>query len=350
MVQVSPFLTQSRPRFQVRDPHVGAGDDPVPDAGPVPVPQVDRFVRVGVHLAGGDAFGTRPRVEGGDIAGGGGDQHRRVAGEDVGGPGVIGGLEHRLAGAGPDPVVCLVKLEARRVATPQRQRRGRFDWVGEPAELVEVDGADLGLQEPQRAAGLDRGELRGIAEEPHHRTRVLGERDQIGQLEGAGHAGLVDQDHVTGREPEPRVDSWDIASFAAAVEALLVEELVQILGAQFELVTEDLGSLGAGRERNDPAAVSRPHVGEGAHCGGLPRPRRPDPQRQQGGISGEVVDQPPLPVIQNHAGGGLMDGEGGLRHERCNGAAAGDGRLDERLLGGQDPAGGVSLGSVRDEH
>ena len=60
---------------------------------------------------------------------------------------------------------------------------------------------------PQGAARLDGSQLHRVAEQPHQGTGLLREGEEPAQRRGAGHTGLIDQDHVTGTQrpgpPEP---------------------------------------------------------------------------------------------------------------------------------------------------
>ena len=168
----------------------------VTHAGTVPVVQLDPGF---VDLAERDAFEAGSGVQRGHVTAGRSEQDRGVAGAGVGCPAVVSGFEHGVAASGPDPVMCLVEVQRGSVAGPQPQGGGGLDGVVEPVQLVEAGGADFGFQQSQCTACLDGGQLGWVAEQPNRRAALLGVLDEFGELEGAGHAGLVDQDHVTGR-------------------------------------------------------------------------------------------------------------------------------------------------------
>ena len=89
-------------------PVVPAGDDMVSDS---PSGAVSQIHSSGLDLAAMDAFEPRAGVERGHVAVGGCDEQADVAGADVGGPGFVGGFEHRVRGAAGDPVVAEAEVE-----------------------------------------------------------------------------------------------------------------------------------------------------------------------------------------------------------------------------------------------
>ena len=78
--------------------------------------------------------------------------------------------------------------------SPQSQRRGALDGVGEPHQLVQVQGAVGGGDVAQDAAGADRGQLLVVPDEPDLPAAGGDEVDGRVQGEGVGHPGLVDHD------------------------------------------------------------------------------------------------------------------------------------------------------------
>jgi len=107
---------------------VGAGNDPVTDAGSGSVAQGNACLG---YLPGFDPVASRPQVHAGDLFVGGGDDHAGLFGAHVGGPRFVGGVEHARCGAFVDPVVRLVEVQSRRVAVAQSQGGFCFGGVGE---------------------------------------------------------------------------------------------------------------------------------------------------------------------------------------------------------------------------
>ena len=176
---------------------VAAGDDPVADTGAVAVRQGDA---VGFHAPGLHSLGSRPSVERPDVLDRHRDQNGCPSSSDVGRPGVVGRLEHRVAAALADPAVLGVEREPGRVALPEQERGATLVLVGEAVQLIEVSSADLGLEQPQGPAGVDAGQLGGVADEANGRTCSPGQRHDLRELERARHTGLVDEDDVASRE------------------------------------------------------------------------------------------------------------------------------------------------------
>ena len=102
-VHWSPFFTQPVPVVRVR--LLLSGDDQVADPDDGPGRGADA---VGFHLAGGDPVGAGALVQLGDGVVVGGDHQRPFPGGDVGLPGVVEPVEHRVAVAALDPAVVLV--------------------------------------------------------------------------------------------------------------------------------------------------------------------------------------------------------------------------------------------------
>ena len=184
------------------------GDDPVAAPDGQPVVQ-DESVLV-VDDAGGDEVAAGALVQGADGVGGGGDEDAGAAGAGVGAPRGVGGVGHGLRVAGVDPAVPLIVAGGGGVADAEPGGRGLFPGaagavrVDEPAHhgqgrWVGAGGAEQG----EGAAGLDRGELAGVTDEQQLRAGVLGLAGERGEGEGAGQAGLVDDQQLTVAEPPP---------------------------------------------------------------------------------------------------------------------------------------------------
>ena len=63
-------------------------------------------------------------------------------------------------------------------------------------QIGELDGAGVGGDEPQGAAGFDGGQLGGVADEPDDGPAFAGVAGDPVQDAGSRHAGLVGQDEV----------------------------------------------------------------------------------------------------------------------------------------------------------
>ena len=82
----------------------------------------------------------------------------------------------------------------------------------------------------------------------------------------------------------------------------------------------------------------------------FPAPAGPDPEAQQRRVGGEVARPAAAARHRGRRRARLVDGERGLGDQRSTAPARVTAALDEGLLGAEDPAGGVPLGAVRDEH
>ena len=70
------------------------------------------------------------------------------------------------------------------------------------AVFFEVDAADVLVEGAEHAAGVDFGELFGVADEDGFDPGGFGGVEEWGEGAGAGHAGFVDhEDRVTGERP-----------------------------------------------------------------------------------------------------------------------------------------------------
>nr|WP_179419622.1 hypothetical protein [Streptomyces sp. TLI_235] len=82
------------------------------------------------------------------------------------------------------------------VTVAQPQRGLLLAGGAEAVHGGEVDGADLALDQAQHSAGLDGRELGGVADQADVGAHVLRAGDDGGEVEGGGHAGLVDDHRV----------------------------------------------------------------------------------------------------------------------------------------------------------
>ena len=156
--------------------------------------------------AGADPGRSGLGVEGDDVGGAGGDQQGVESGGLVGFPGGERLVEELVPCSGSDPVVGGVELDALGAAVADREGGLCFVGVVEAVQVGELDGVGVVGEEAQGAAGLDRGELGGVAEEPDQGTAVAGIAGEPVEVAGAGHAGFVDEDQVAGLELEPLID------------------------------------------------------------------------------------------------------------------------------------------------
>ena len=153
------------------------------------------------HLSGGDAVGVGALVERGHGGVVRGDEQGGLAGVGVGLPRRVRGVEDRLGGAVGDPPVGGVLVEDGGVAGAQASGGVGFPAVGEPPQRVQLGGsAGLG-EEPERAAGPDRGQLVVVPDEQQLRPGGLGVGAEPVQVEGGRQGRLVDDDELAGLEP-----------------------------------------------------------------------------------------------------------------------------------------------------
>ena len=127
-------------------------------------------------------------------------------------PGGVGGVGHLVLVAGVDPPVLLVVAE-RRSGSPTRRRAAACSSQVRRVPsgsvnrrtTVSVGGSGRrGAEQGEGAAGLDRGELAGVADQQQLRAGVLGLLGERGEGEGAGHAGLVDDQQLPGSRSRHR--------------------------------------------------------------------------------------------------------------------------------------------------
>jgi hypothetical protein len=163
---------------------------------------------------------------------------------------VLGGLPpvgelglHRLGwvvGNGQAAALMLEEDVGVHVAVAQRGEGADLLGVDLAAVAGELDGAEALADGAEGAAGLDLGKLTGVADADElavGRGGVLGEPLV---LAGADHAGLVDQEHGTGREG---LASLEVGEQAGGVE-----------GADAGLLLERAGGEVGGRGAEDLVA------------------------------------------------------------------------------------------------
>ena len=136
---------------------VAAGDDHIPDAGLVPVGQLDLAAGWGAV----ESVGAGAVVEVGDQLAGGGEHDRIQPGRPVsrpGGEGVLGGGGQV---ADVHPAVVEVEVECGGVAVAEGEGGGGFGGVGEAVQLGELEGAVGVFDVAEDAAGADGGRVAG---------------------------------------------------------------------------------------------------------------------------------------------------------------------------------------------
>ena len=82
------------------------------------------------------------------------------------------------------------------VAVAELGERGAFPGLVLAAVLGELERAEPVGQPGEGAAGVDLGELARVADEHHLRSSALRVGEELFELAGADHGGLVDHDHV----------------------------------------------------------------------------------------------------------------------------------------------------------
>ena len=119
---------------------------------------------------------------------------------DIGFPGPVQLVEHRLPLAPGDPPVGLVGTDGVLLAQAEAEA-GRLLPLGLEALHVAQFGyyiAPVGHQQPERPARLQGRQLRPVAHQEHLGPRLPGGADQFVEGEGAGQAGLVHYHQLAG--------------------------------------------------------------------------------------------------------------------------------------------------------
>jgi hypothetical protein len=80
--------------------------------------------------------------------------------------------------------------------------KGVMVVIRPPWVMLLTMSARFGGDQAQRAAGVDRGQLPVVAEQPDDRAPLRGVGGETVKSERIGHPGLGDHDHVAGAEPE----------------------------------------------------------------------------------------------------------------------------------------------------
>ena len=162
-------------------------------------PPVRLATQVGTDGAATLQHGPGLEIEGGDVAPVD-RQHEgvvpRLPGRQPASDQVAPRLGH---GVGePDPPVVVVGAQGiGDIARAQLVESGPLPQLALAAVLGELEGTQARGQGAEGSAGLDLGELAGIADQHQLGSRLLGHLHQPGQGAGPDHPGLVDHHHVT---------------------------------------------------------------------------------------------------------------------------------------------------------
>ena len=307
------------PQVAVAHEPAGAGQVPVVQAGDDPVADPDRHAgarREAARLDQSvlDAVVVRPGVQRGHGGGVGGEQDGGVAGGDVGGPGAVGVLEHRLPRPGVHPLGVLVDLKDAGVAGAQGGGGVGLPRVGEPPQGAQLGAAGAVDEQAERSPGVDRGQLGVVADEQQLGAGLCGLAGQLVERECPCQRRLVDDHELTGTEgpasalgtkPLHRgVDGAQLADVPwpggrshrqqafddrGALGGAGAGGLVQPLGGVLAGDSEGSGEVGGGGRRGrqadhrTAAVLAFPHPAQRGQGGRLARPGRAD----------EQIDQPP---------------------------------------------------------
>ncbi len=85
------------------------------------------------------------------------------------------------------------------VTRPERGERGSFPEVVLASVVGESEGFETFAEPAQQAAGVDLGELAGVADEHHFGVRAFGVVEEAAEGTGADHPGFVDHQDGPGR-------------------------------------------------------------------------------------------------------------------------------------------------------
>jgi hypothetical protein len=230
------------------------------------------------------------------------------------------------AAAFMDPVVGRVVVEDGDIAGAETQAGVAFPAVGEPVDVVELDGAARVDELPEHAAAADRGELPRIPDEDYPPVVMVGEGGELRQMRCRRHPGLVDDHGGPGRQPVAR-SGWPGAG-------VFVEELVERVRRHPGLFGQDLGGRRRGGHAEHRPAVALQVRGRGRQGGGLAGPGRAHDQHEPFGAGDRGGGV-------NLAGGQLDRRTGDrLRLPDAAGVPAALRPLEEPALLGQDLGGG----------
>ena len=155
-------------------------------------------------MACGDEVGAGAGVELGHRGGVSGHHQGRPAGANVGPPRLVDGFDHGVPVAVLHATVVQVGVGCGGVAVAQGEAGGGFPFVPEPSHVNQFGRVcAVGDQEPEGAAGGDRGQLCRVPDQQHLRPDLAGLGGEGVEFEGACHGGFVDDDQLPAAQPPP---------------------------------------------------------------------------------------------------------------------------------------------------
>jgi hypothetical protein len=212
-------------------------------------------------------------------------------GDAAAGSGVVDPRASRLGdelleGAFGHAAVVDVGVEGLRIARPQLQGRGLLPWLPEAVDGDQLVAASAAAELVEHAAAADGLELAGVADEDQSPALGHGERDELVEGAGAGHACFVQDEGGAGWQPVG-VGRLPLAPF--------VEQLGDGVGGDAGLGAQDLAGLGCRSDSEHGPVVVAEVVGGAAQHRGLAGAGRPDDEDE--------------PSVAGHGGGcvGLED-------------------------------------------
>ncbi len=205
--------------------------------------------------------------------------------------------------------------------------QGRLCFVGvlEAVDVLEAHGSHLAVDQAQRAAGLDGGELAVVADEAHVRAVLAGDGVQGGEALGAGHACLVDDQDVAGADLVLR-----------GRLRLRVGGQETVDGGRFDADRfRDHGCRGGGGGEADHAAAAVLERGRGqAQRGRLAGASGADADHELTVRRGELACEIPLAGVER---AGVLGGRALERVTADGGEGASPRGVEELVLGVEDP-------------
>ena len=279
-------------------------------------------------------MGTDDLVDRVDVMVGRGDDQRVAAGIDVGEIGVDGVDDHGLAAPAGDPPAFVVQHDTGGIAVADRQARGGLLGVtalGKTHDLRQLNGARAATHGVEQSAAVDGVELHRIADEPHDRTRVVGDLDQGCDVLRRRHAGLVDEQHVAGFDLDGqrrRISAGPIR----VVSEPRVGQRVDRGGLRTDVVGQHSGGRCRRRQADQVAAGVAPNLGDDLHRGRLAGTRRADTGGRQRATREQMAGEFFLSAVKREPLGAGVLGERAI-----NRPGAGEDR--GRLLDGVERSG-----------
>ena len=254
-VAVADRLTAARDEAAV----VAAGRDHLSDMGDLAATKPCR--NHAVEVTGGMASGLDGVVDRVDVV-----VRRRHDGDASAGVVVIepgGGqpVEVLVEGAGNDPAVGLVGVEATWVTASQLQRRGSFPGVGETVQAFEVLDTAVDAQLGEQAAPADTLQLSRVTHQGDPPPVPVGEGHELVQRRRGQHAGLVHHQRRARRELELG-QRWSVGAL------VFVEQLGDGVGGDAGVALHGARRLRCRRQREHDSTM-RVDIrrGGGEHAG-----------------------------------------------------------------------------------